>query len=229
MHNTCGLSEQELLMHGVILREALLRILVRYSQTGASSVEEAKVCIRALRYARLDIGLAPFSGSALPSSLAPTLTEALSDAPRPDRDFETLLSTLEILLPSSRWTQRFATGNDEVEFEDRHRHALIFGKGGLFECSTITLGLAVMAPELNYPFHRHPPAEFYLVLSEGDWYREDAGWWSPGAGGMVFNPRSAMHSMRSTRKPLLALWGLIDPVPNSVPSGVSNNFNLTTP
>ncbi|MEE5086788.1 dimethylsulfonioproprionate lyase family protein [Pseudomonas alliivorans] len=229
MQNTCGLSEQELLMHGVILREALLRILVRYSLTRASAIDEVDVCARALRYARLDIGLAPFSGSALPPSLAPTLVEALSAAPRPDRDFEALLSALGVLLPNSRWIQRFATGNDEVEFEDRHRHAFIFGKGGLFQCSTMTLGLALMAPELNYPFHRHPPAEFYLVLSEGDWYREDAGWWSPGAGGMVFNPRSAMHSMRSTRKPLLALWGLIDPVPHSVPSGVSNNFNLTTP
>lgn len=229
MQNTCGLSEQELLMHGVVMREALLRILVRYSQRFASRVEEADVCVRALRCARLDIGLAPFSGSVLPSSLAPTLAEALSDAPRPDRDFEALLSTLGILLPSSRWIQRFAAGNDEVEFEDRHRHALIFGKGGLFQCSTMTLGLAVMAPELNYPFHRHPPAEFYLVLSEGDWYREDAGWQSPGAGGIVFNPSSALHSMRSTRKPLLALWGLIDPVPHIVPSGISNNFIETTP
>lgn len=74
----------------------------------------------------------------------------------------------------------------------------------------MTVGLAVMEPQLYYPFHKHPPAEFYVVLSEGDWYREDVGWWNPGLGGVVFNPPSAVHSMRSTSKPLLAIWGLIE-------------------
>jgi hypothetical protein len=71
---------------------------------------EADVCMFE-PYAARDwtIGLVPFSGSVLPSSLAPTLAEALSDAPRPDSDFEALLSTLGILLPSSHWIQRFAT------------------------------------------------------------------------------------------------------------------------
>ncbi|MNC26301.1 hypothetical protein D3C75_744280 [compost metagenome] len=146
----------------------------------------------------------------MPSSLEPTVAQALSDAPRTDRDFKILLSALEFLLPSSRWIKRSATEGDDANFEERHRHALIFGKGGLFECSTMTVGLAVMEPELSYPFHKHPPAEFYVVLSEGDWYRQDAGWWSPGVGGVVINPPEAVHSMRSTNKPLLALWGLIE-------------------
>jgi hypothetical protein len=42
-------------------------------------------------------------------------------------------------------------------------------------CSTLTVGLAVMEPELCYPYHKHPPAEFYVVLSEGYWYRKDVG------------------------------------------------------
>ncbi|MFW0754015.1 dimethylsulfonioproprionate lyase family protein [Pseudomonas sp. H11T01] len=32
-----------------------------------------------------------------------------------------------------------------------------------------------MEPELCYPYHKHPPAEFYVVLSEGYWYRDDVG------------------------------------------------------
>ncbi|MFS2068114.1 dimethylsulfonioproprionate lyase family protein [Pseudomonas sp. CT11-2] len=155
------------------------------------------------------------------------MTEALSNAPRMKPNFAILLSAIEMLLPSSRWIKRFATEKDDADFEESHRHALIFGKGGLFQCSTMTLGLAVMEPELNYPLHRHPPAEFYLALSEGEWYREDAGWWSPGAGSVVFNPPSAVHSMRSTDKPLLALWGLIENAQEAVPDhqGVSNNSN----
>lgn len=210
MPSNCNVSEQELLMHGVVMREALLRILARYSPAFGVDSKDSEVCVRSLGDARLNIGLPPFSGSSLPSSLEHTVAQALADAPRADRDFKILLSALELLLPSSRWIKRFATEGDDAEFEEKHRHALILGKGGLFECSTMTVGLAVMEPELYYPFHKHPPAEFYVVLSEGDWYREDVGWWNPGAGGVVFNPPSAVHSMRSTRKPLLAIWGLIE-------------------
>jgi len=217
MRSKCDLSEQELLMHGVILREALMRILVRHAASCGVGVKATEVCIRSLGNARLDIGLGPFSGGPLPSTLESTVTQALSNAPRTKPDFKILLSAIEMLLPGSRWIKRLAAKKDDADFEERHRHALIFGKGGLFQCSTITLGLAVMEPELNYPFHKHPPAEFYLVLSEGDWYREDAGWWSPGAGGVVFNPPSAVHSMRSTSKPLLALWGLIENAQEAVP------------
>ncbi|WP_223462293.1 MULTISPECIES: dimethylsulfonioproprionate lyase family protein [unclassified Pseudomonas] len=42
-------------------------------------------------------------------------------------------------------------------------------------CSTLTVGLAVMEPDLCYPYHKHPPAEFNVVLSEGYWYRKDVG------------------------------------------------------
>ena len=204
-------SEQELLMHGVVMREALLRILARHSPLCGVDGENIEVCVRSLGDARLTIGLPPFSGNSLPAFLEPTVARALADAPRTERDFKILLTALERLLSSSRWIKRSASEGDDDAFEQRHRHALILGKGALLECSTMTVGLAVMEPELCYPYHKHPPAEFYVVLSEGYWYREDAGWWNPGPGGVVFNPPSAVHSMRSTNKPLLALWGLIEP------------------
>jgi hypothetical protein len=210
MQSNRNLSEQELLMHGVILREALLRILTRHSDLCGVDGGDTEVCVRSLGDARLNIGLPPFKGSSLPSSLKPTVSKALFNAPRIQRDFKILLSALEALLPNSRWIKRSAAERDDAAFEEKHRHALIFGKGALFECSTMTVGLAVMESNLCYPFHKHPPAEFYVVLSEGDWYREDVGWWNPGPGGVVFIPTAAVHSMRSTNKPLLALWGLIE-------------------
>ncbi|WP_256357073.1 dimethylsulfonioproprionate lyase family protein [Pseudomonas sp. PDM26] len=210
MQSNCNMSEQELLMHGVIMREALLRILARHSPLCGIDGGDTEACVRSLADAHLNVGLPPFKGNPLPSSLYSTASQALSDAPRIERDFKTLLTALEPLLHNSRWIKRFATEGDDAGFEEKHRHALILGEGALFECSTMTVGLAVMAPNLCYPFHTHPPAEFYVVLSEGDWYREDVGWWNPGPGGVVFNPPSAVHSMRSTHKPLLALWGLIN-------------------
>ncbi|CAI8918166.1 MULTISPECIES: dimethylsulfonioproprionate lyase family protein [unclassified Pseudomonas] len=208
MQSYLQMSEQELLIQGVVMREALLRILARHSQGSSDDGVDTEICVCALSNARLDIGLPPFSGTSLPACLEPTVARALADAPRTDRDFKILLSALETLLSSSRWIKRSASEGDDDAFEERHRHALILGKGALLECSTLTVGLAVMEPKLCYPYHKHPPAEFYVVLSEGYWYREDVGWWNPGPGGVVFNPPSAVHSMRSTDKPLLALWGL---------------------
>ncbi|WP_081729353.1 dimethylsulfonioproprionate lyase family protein [Pseudomonas sp. QTF5] len=44
----------------------------------------------------------------------------------------------------------------DASLEEKHRHALILGEGTLFECSTMTVGLPVMAPNLCYPFHPLP-------------------------------------------------------------------------
>jgi len=208
MQSLPQMSEQERLIQGVVMREALVRILARHSQVSGVDGVDTEICLRSLSNARLDIGLPPFSGASLPACLEPTVTRALADAPRTERDFKILLSALEALLPSSRWIKRSASEGDDAAFEEKHRHALILGKGALLECSTMTVGLAVMEPELCYPYHKHPPAEFYVALSEGNWYRDDVGWWNPGPGGVVFNPPSAVHSIRSTDKPLLALWGL---------------------
>lgn len=38
------------------------------------------------------------------------------------------------------------------------------------------------------------------------WYREDRGWHTPGAGGIVYNPPNIVHAMRAGPKALLALW-----------------------
>jgi hypothetical protein len=65
-----------------------------------------------------------------------------------------------------------------------------------------------MAPNTDYPVHRHPPEEIYLALSEGEWWKEKTGWFAPGVGGTVHNAPSALHAMRSGARPLFALWAL---------------------
>ena len=65
-----------------------------------------------------------------------------------------------------------------------------------------------MAPETQYPDHRHPPEEIYIVLSGGQWRQADGAWHEPGIGGLVYNPPNIVHAMRATNHPLLALWFL---------------------
>lgn len=62
------MSEQELLIQGVVMREALLRILARYSQVSGVDGVDTEICVRSLSNARLDIGLPPFSGTSLPEN-----------------------------------------------------------------------------------------------------------------------------------------------------------------
>ncbi|WP_437882679.1 dimethylsulfonioproprionate lyase family protein [Pseudomonas sp. LRF_L74] len=122
-----------------------------------------------------------------------------------------LLGCIEALLPHSGWIKRNAAPGQDADFVERHRHAMLIGAGSSLSCESLTLGLAVMEPGVRYPYHQHPPGEFYVVLSEGLWFREGTGWWRPGPGGIIYNTPSILHSMESGERPLLALWGLIHP------------------
>ena len=59
---------------------------------------------------------------------------------------------------------------------------------------------------MRYVDHQHPPEEIYIVMSDGEWYREGTGWYVPGAGGTVYHPPHVVHAMRAGAVPLLAVW-----------------------
>jgi len=179
-----------------------------YVLSGNAS-DKAQAHAASLATAQWKIRKAAEVSNALPGFMGGHLSEALDAAPRTNGDLVAILGVLSTLLPHVTWINRQARAGQDSAFVGRHRHGMIAGPGGLFECSTLTLGLALMMPDTCYPYHQHPPAEFYLVLSSGEWYREDVGWWSPGLGGLVFNLPSCVHAMKSSQTPLLALWGLM--------------------
>lgn len=209
MVNNTGhvLLESDVLSRGKSLQRALHAALLNQARNGAPDSIQAHASV--LDAARWTLKQTLETPRALPECLVPSLSQALDAAPRTSPHLASIRDALMTLLPHLHWINRQARADQDSAFVERHRHGMIAGPGALFECSTLTLGLALMMPETCYPYHQHPPAEFYLVLSPGDWYREDVGWWSPGAGGVVFNPPSCVHAMRSTCVPLLALWGLI--------------------
>lgn len=194
---------QDIIRSGDVLRRSLHNVL------SGSGCDEAQVHAASLATAQWKTRKTAEISNALPGFLGGHLSAALGAAPRTHGDLVSILGALSTLLPHVTWINRQARADQDSAFVERHRHGMIAGPGGLFECSTLTLGLALMMPETCYPYHQHPPGEFYLVLSPGEWYREDVGWWSPGAGGLVFNPPSCVHAMKSTQVPLLALWGLM--------------------
>jgi hypothetical protein len=103
------------------------------------------------------------------------------------------------------WYRR--AGGD-ARFQASHANTMLMGPNGLEAREDLWIGASLMAPNTDYPVHHHPPEEIYLVLTEGDWWRDGTGWFTPGVGGTLYNSPNIRHAMRSHTRPLFALWAL---------------------
>ena len=112
------------------------------------------------------------------------------------------------LAPRLAWHPRPGAAAVGQRFLAGHANALVVGQGGLEERDDVRIGITLLAPDVVYPDHRHPPEEVYLVLAPGAWRQEDGPWHEPGIGGIVHNPPGIRHAMRSGAAPLLATWCL---------------------
>ena len=117
-----------------------------------------------------------------------------------------LAEAFAALEPDLRWGRRSNSEAHGETFHEGHANAVLVGPTGLEQRSDVLVGASLVAPGIRYIDHRHPPEEIYIVMSEGEWYREDRGWHVPGIGGVVYNPSNAVHAMRAGPEPLLALW-----------------------
>ena len=85
---------------------------------------------------------------------------------------------------------------------------MIVGEGGLERRHGIRVGVSLMAPDVRYPDHTHPPEEVYLVLSPGRFKHGSSSWCEPGIGGTFHNEPGIWHAMASGDVPFLAIWSL---------------------
>ena len=146
-------------------------------------------------------------GSRLPA--CSYLDQALSAAAiRPGLD--NVIRTFRLIEPGINWTARSNPGSSaSSNFVDGHANAMVIGPGGLEDRNDVWFGASLMAPNVRYPDHDHPPEETYLVLSKGEFKQQDNDWFSPGVGGSFYNPPGIKHAMRSVDTPLLAFWVLL--------------------
>lgn len=112
------------------------------------------------------------------------------------------------LEPQLTWNRRVGAEKHGQGFLNGHANATIVGPEGIEIRRDVRIGVSLMAPHTRYPDHHHPPEEFYLVLSRGEWRQASDPWHQPGIGGLVYNPPDIVHAMRSMDSPLLALWFL---------------------
>ncbi|EUB99842.1 hypothetical protein PMI07_006123 [Rhizobium sp. CF080] len=95
-----------------------------------------------------------------------------------------------------------------TNFAQGHANGMILGPGGIEERNDVWLGVTLMAPDVRYPDHGHPPEEIYLALSPGEFRQGGGHWFSPGVGGSFYNVPGIKHAMRSTDRPFFAFWAL---------------------
>lgn len=139
------------------------------------------------------------------------LPAALAEAAKAPPAVARHAAALAALAPDLVWRRRPET--EDARFTEGHANATIVGPSGIEERQDVLVGISLMAPDVVYPDHRHPPEEVYLVMSEGAW-RQGPGlaagpWHAPGPGGIVYNPPDIVHAMRSApATPLLATWCL---------------------
>ncbi len=134
------------------------------------------------------------------------LDAALSNAASGPTAISALAHALRSLSPELTWRRSTRASPGNPWFRFGHANTQIVGPEGLERRSDVVVGTSLLAPHIVYPEHSHPPREVYLVLSEGDWFNTDAGWYTPGVGGVVYHPSGITHAMRSAAKPLLAVW-----------------------
>jgi quercetin dioxygenase-like cupin family protein len=106
------------------------------------------------------------------------------------------------------WYPSNRSSDKNEAFYNGHANAVITGNGGLEEHKSVRFGASLIAPHLEYPYHRHPPEEGYLVISEGDWRQGSGGWFHRNPGETVHNVPNIWHAMKSGKSPLLAVWML---------------------
>lgn len=132
----------------------------------------------------------------------------LAAAAKPE--LKPVAESLSALEPCLTWYDRpDQTGTASDTFAAGHANAFVIGPNGLTERTDVWIGVTLLAPDVRYPDHSHPPEELYLALSDGDFRNADTDWCSPGAGGLFHNPPGIVHAMRSAQAPMLAIWTLV--------------------
>ncbi|NNF55716.1 MAG: cupin domain-containing protein [Acidimicrobiales bacterium] len=136
------------------------------------------------------------------------LTDALQDSIALGGPISDLAMAFQDLALELCWERRRNAETGPGAFFHGHANAVLAGPNGLERRNDVVAGASLMAPGVRYPDHRHPPEEFYVVLSPGQWRQGDGSWYEPGPGGVVHHPPGMVHAMRSGDSPLLALWFL---------------------
>ena len=191
-----------------LFKSALANALVGARGVAGIKVEAIEQIITNLRR-KVDL-----EGELVPSGPQPKnpidreLKSAVEHALAADTDGSkaALIKAIQRLAPALPWYSRACP--EQPLFEVGHMNAEVLGDKGIERRSDLTVGVTIMAPNLTYPDHHHPPEEIYIVLSQGSWRQGATRWFETGFGGYIYNPPNILHAIKSAGTPLFAIWCL---------------------
>jgi hypothetical protein len=137
------------------------------------------------------------------------LAWALDIARKDTKDLAAVADAFDDMEPGLGWYRRKGAEEAGQEFADGHANTIIIGPSGLERRSDVQIGVSLVAPNIQYADHHHPPAEIYLAMTPGAWRQERLPWIEPGVGGIVYNRPDVVHAMKSGNEPLFAVWCLL--------------------
>jgi|UPI0006841C93 hypothetical protein len=158
--------------------QVVLDLLCRSVAADAARSAETE---RVLRIVEDRLRIVPEGDPAIPEPVRLPVCALLDEVLTPATPLHEAFRTLE---PSLTWYCRKGGGGDD-RFRSCHANATLVGPGGIEPRVDLWIGATLMAPNTDYPVHHHPPEEIYLVLSEGQWWKESTSWFTPGSGGTV--------------------------------------------
>ena len=127
------------------------------------------------------------------------------NGPKPISKLTNALIKIE---PKLKWYRRPEAKNFSESFFNGHANAVIVGDGGSEVRNDVRIGVSLVAPNIDYPRHRHPPEELYIVLTPGKWMQNDNKLTLKNPGDLIHNSANCWHAMRSIETHLLAIWCL---------------------
>lgn len=117
-----------------------------------------------------------------------------------------LLDVLAPALPYLPWKYNYMPHNGVPDPEQHMAWGEIIGPEAPFVCDCFCFGFTLIAPYSFYPAHFHPATELYYVLSgTAEWTLNGKSSWQP-PGSFILHPSNSIHSMRTAKEPLLALY-----------------------
>lgn len=134
------------------------------------------------------------------------LEPALEEAGEASPPLRALVEAFRDLEPLLYWHHRAGSRQTGAAFHAGHANAMLLGPRGIEVRNDVWLGLTLMAPQVNYVRHQHPPEELYLVMTPGEWQQDDGPWFARRSGETVYNRPMVHHAMRSGETPLFSFW-----------------------
>jgi quercetin dioxygenase-like cupin family protein len=183
--------------------EELQALLQVPAELGAEALDVAQVLRQRLAAAH---SLPKNTNTAEPCSIANTLDLFANGIESMPSNLRLISRNLVALRDHLIWYRRQEP--DYPAFMQAHANAQIIGPQGLLLSDDLMVGVSLINAHTTYPDHWHPPAEIYLVLSQGLWRQNEDDWHEPGIGGYVYNMPNVVHAMQSQQTPLLAIWCL---------------------